>query len=32
MNSDGGYEAPAPRRGKPRVVQEELLRILAPVV
>ncbi len=30
MNSDGGYEAPAPRRGKPRVVQEELLRTLAP--
>jgi len=30
MNSDGGYEAPASRRGKPRVVQEELLRVLAP--
>jgi polyphosphate kinase len=30
MNSEGGYEAPAPRRGKPRVVQEELLRTLAP--
>ena len=31
MTSEGGYEAPAPRRGKPRVVQEELLRALAPV-
>ena len=31
MNSEGGYEAPAPRRGKARVVQEELLRTLAPV-
>ena len=30
MNSEGGYEAPASRRGKPRVVQEELLRTLAP--
>ena len=30
MNAEGGYEAPAPRRGKPRVVQEELLRVLAP--
>ena len=30
MNAEGGYEAPAPRRGKPRVVQEELLRTLAP--
>ncbi|HLX81239.1 MAG TPA: polyphosphate kinase 1 [Burkholderiales bacterium] len=29
MTSDGAYEAPAPRRGKPRVVQEELLRSLA---
>ena len=32
MNAEGGYEAPAPRRGRPRVVQEELLRALAPVV
>jgi len=31
MNSEGGYEAPASRRGKPRLVQEELLRTLAPV-
>jgi polyphosphate kinase len=31
MTSEGGYDAPAPRRGKPRVVQEELLRALAPV-
>jgi polyphosphate kinase len=31
MNAEGGYEAPAPRRGKARVVQEELLRTLAPV-
>ena len=31
MNSEGAYEAPAPRRGKARVVQEELLRTLAPV-
>jgi polyphosphate kinase len=31
MSSEGAYEAPAPRRGKPRVVQEELLRTLAPV-
>jgi polyphosphate kinase len=31
MNSAGGYEPPAPRRGKARVVQEELLRTLAPV-
>jgi polyphosphate kinase len=30
MGSEGAYEAPAPRRGKPRVVQEELLRALAP--
>jgi polyphosphate kinase len=30
MGSEGAYEAPAPRRGKPRVVQEELLRTLAP--
>jgi polyphosphate kinase len=30
MRSDGGYEPPAPRRGKARVVQEELLRALAP--
>ena len=28
MTSDGAYEAPAPRRGKQRVVQEELLRSL----
>ena len=31
MNSDGAYEPPAPRRGKARVVQEELLRTLVPV-
>ena len=31
MNSEGSYEAPAARRGKPRVVQEELLRTLVPV-
>ncbi|MFY9317456.1 MAG: polyphosphate kinase 1 [Burkholderiales bacterium] len=31
MNSDGAYEAPAPRRGKGRVVQEDLLRTLVPV-
>ncbi|HUK04845.1 MAG TPA: polyphosphate kinase 1 [Burkholderiales bacterium] len=30
MTSDGTYEAPAPRRGKPRLAQEELLRSLAP--
>ena len=30
MNSEGSYEAPAPRRGKGRVVQEELLRTLVP--
>jgi polyphosphate kinase len=30
MNSDGGYAAPAPRRGKGRVVQEELLKTLVP--
>jgi polyphosphate kinase len=30
MNSEGGYEAPSPRRGRPRVVQEELLRTLVP--
>jgi polyphosphate kinase len=30
MNSDGVYVAPAPKRGRPRVVQEELLRALAP--
>jgi polyphosphate kinase len=28
MTSEGAYEAPAPRRGKQRVVQEELLRSL----
>jgi polyphosphate kinase len=32
MGSEGAYEAPAPRRGKSRVVQEELLRALAPAV
>ncbi|MBC7804363.1 MAG: polyphosphate kinase 1 [Candidatus Parcubacteria bacterium] len=32
MDGEGGYEAPAPRRGKPRVVQEELLRALVPAV
>ena len=31
MDSEGSYEAPASRRGKPRLVQEELLRTLAPV-
>ncbi len=31
MGSDGAYEPPAPRRGKARVVQEELLRTLVPV-
>ena len=31
MSSEGAYEAPAPRRGKARVVQEELLRTLVPV-
>jgi polyphosphate kinase len=30
MGSDGAYDAPAPRRGKPRVAQEELLRALVP--
>jgi polyphosphate kinase len=30
MNSEGGYEPPAPRRGRPRVVQEELLRTHTP--
>jgi polyphosphate kinase len=30
MGSEGAYEPPAPRRGKPRVVQEELLRTLVP--
>ncbi len=30
MTSEGTYNAPAPRRGKARVVQEELLRTLAP--
>jgi polyphosphate kinase len=30
MNSDGAYEAPAPRRGRPRLAQEELLRTLVP--
>ena len=32
MGSDGAYDPPSPRRGKARVVQEELLRTLAPVV
>ncbi len=31
MGSEGAYEPPAPRRGKARVVQEELLRTLVPV-
>jgi polyphosphate kinase len=31
MGSEGAYEPPAARRGKPRVVQEELLRALVPV-
>jgi len=31
MNSEGAYEPPAPKRGKGRMVQEELLRALAPV-
>jgi polyphosphate kinase len=30
MGSEGAYEPPAARRGKPRVVQEELLRALVP--
>jgi polyphosphate kinase len=30
MNPDGVYVPPAPRRGKPRAAQEELLRALAP--
>jgi polyphosphate kinase len=30
MSSDGAYGAPPPRRGKARVVQEELLRTLVP--
>ena len=30
MNSEGGYEPPAARRGRPRVVQEELLRTHTP--
>ncbi len=30
MTSEGAYEHPAPRRGKARVVQEELLRTLVP--
>ena len=30
MASDGAYEPPVPRRGKARVVQEELLRTLVP--
>ena len=29
MNAEGGYEPPAARRGRPRVIQEELLRSLA---
>jgi polyphosphate kinase len=32
MGSEGAYEPPAPRRGKARVVQEELLRTLVPAV
>ncbi len=32
MNSEGGYEPPAHRRGRPRLVQEELLRTLVPAV
>jgi len=31
MNSEGSYEAPAAKRGKGRVVQEELLRTLVPI-
>ena len=31
MTSEGAYDPPAPRRGKGRVVQEELLRTLVPV-
>ena len=31
MNSEGAYEPPAPKRGKPRMVQEELLRTLVQV-
>ena len=30
MNSEGNYEAPAAKRGKGRVVQEELLKTLVP--
>jgi polyphosphate kinase len=30
MDSEGAYQAPPPRRGRPRVVQEELLRTLVP--
>jgi polyphosphate kinase len=30
MGSEGAYEAPAPRRGRSRPVQEELLRAVAP--
>ncbi|MEW6687543.1 MAG: polyphosphate kinase 1 [Pseudomonadota bacterium] len=30
MNSEGAYEAPGPRRGRSRPVQEELLRAVAP--
>jgi polyphosphate kinase len=32
MGTEGAYEAPAPRRGKGRVVQEELLRTLVPAL
>jgi polyphosphate kinase len=32
MTSEGAYEPPAPRRGKARVVQEELLRTLVPAI
>jgi polyphosphate kinase len=32
MSSDGAYEPPAPRRGKAKVVQEELLRTIAPAL
>jgi polyphosphate kinase len=32
MSSDGAYEPPAPRRGKAKVVQEELLRTIVPAL
>ena len=32
MNAEGGYEPPPARRGKTRVVQEELLKALVPAL